>query len=258
MPIDDIAARGFGSAADAYERGRPTYPSAALAWLTEHLPLAPGATVCDLGAGTGKLTRQLCDTGATVVAAEPVAGMRAVLASECPAASVLATTAEALSIRAGTLDAVLVAQAFHWFDTGASLAEASRVLRPGGSLALIWNAWDDSVPWVAALHGVVAEAGATPQWQRGHFSRAWAGEAMAAHADLGPVTQVRVPHHQLLDRAGVVDRVATTSHIVAADTEVRDATLAAVRAILDADPATRDRDEIAFPYVTEIYASVRS
>src|SRR5690606_23377221 len=84
MPIHDVAARGFGSAADAYEQGRPTYPPDARGWLADRLPLRPGTVVCDLGAGTGKLTRLLGDTGARVIAAEPLAGMRTVLAAACP------------------------------------------------------------------------------------------------------------------------------------------------------------------------------
>ena len=258
MPIHEVAAQGFGSAAGAYEQGRPTYPAPAVEWLTERLGLGPGRVVCDLGAGTGKLTRLLDASGAHVIAAEPLAGMRSVLAGACPEAAVVAAAAEALPFRTASLDALLVAQAFHWFDTGPSLGEAARVLRPGGGVALIWNAWDDDVPWVAAMHQVVADAGATAQWQRGHFSRAWAGDALAAHDGFGAVATARFPHAQMLDRAGVVDRVATTSHIVTADTATRDATLAAVREILDHDPSTADREVIPFPYVTEIYASVRA
>ena len=64
MAIDDLAASGFEAAAAAYEMARPGYPDEALALLVEEFGLGEGMVVCDLGAGTGKLTRRLLDTGA--------------------------------------------------------------------------------------------------------------------------------------------------------------------------------------------------
>ncbi|MFA5884020.1 MAG: class I SAM-dependent methyltransferase [Acidimicrobiia bacterium] len=256
--VHEVAARGFGDAAAAYEQGRPTYPAAATAWLTEHLAIAPGARVLDLGAGTGKLTRSLVPTGCDVVAVEPLAGMRAVLATELPSVPAVGATAEALPVRTAALDAVVVAQAFHWFDTAASLDELARTIRSGGGVALLWNAWDDRRPWVERIHRLVADAGSTPQWQQGHWSRAWAAEALAAHEHFGPVTPVQFVNAQTLTREGVVDRVATTSHIVSASPEVRDGVLAAVRDVLAADPETSDGETVELPYVTEVYASMRA
>ena len=258
MSVHEVAQVGFGSAAHAYEQGRPTYPADAVAWLTEHLAITRHARVCDLAAGTGKLTRLLVPTGADVVAVEPVDGMRAVLARELPTVPTVGALAEALPFATGSLDAAVVAQAFHWFDPAASLDELSRSLRPGGGLALVWNAWDDATSWVEEIHRIVADAGSSPQWQRGHFSRAWAAEAVDAHAGFGPVELVEFRHGQVLTLDGVVDRVATTSHIVAAEASVREAALTAVREILDRDPATRGHATVEFPYCTEVYASVRA
>src|SRR2546430_9032285 len=78
------SAAGFDRSAPDYERGRPTYPAEAVAWLAAALRIAPGTTVVDLAAGTGKLTRLLVPTGATVVAVEPVPGMREQLRSAVP------------------------------------------------------------------------------------------------------------------------------------------------------------------------------
>jgi len=139
MPVHDVAAAGFGAASDVYERARPTYPPDAVAWLVDALRLHPGATAVDLAAGTGKLTRLLTPTGARVIAVEPVAGMRRVLVATQPGLPVLAATAEALALRGGRVDAVTVAQAFHWFDPAAARSEFTRILKPGGHLVLVWN-----------------------------------------------------------------------------------------------------------------------
>ena len=129
------AYKGLARSVAAYERGRPGYPRAAVDFLAR-LRLGPGRTVVDLAAGTGKLTRLLLATGAEVVAVEPVAEMRAALPA---GARTVDGTAEAMPLTTASADAVAVAQAFHWFDGDAALAEIHRVLRPGGALALVWN-----------------------------------------------------------------------------------------------------------------------
>ena len=116
MSVREEAARGFQQGADAYERGRPGYPRGAVQWLWTELGLEPGRTVLDVAAGTGKLTRELVPSGATVIAVEPVPAMRAVLERVVPDARALDGTAEALPIDDATVDAITVASAFHWFD----------------------------------------------------------------------------------------------------------------------------------------------
>ncbi|MBV8217893.1 MAG: class I SAM-dependent methyltransferase, partial [Solirubrobacterales bacterium] len=132
MSVREEAARGFQQGADAYERGRPGYPPEAVDWLVSELDLGPGRTMLDVAAGTGKLTRELVATGATVIAVEPVPAMRAVLERVVPEARALDGTAETLPIDSGTVDAITAASAFHWFDAAAAAAEFRRVLRPGG------------------------------------------------------------------------------------------------------------------------------
>ena len=123
---------GFARAADAYERGRPRYPSDAIEWLAGFL----AEPVVDLAAGTGVLTRALAARGFEVVAVEPVAEMRALIGA---GATVLDGTAEAIPLDDASAGAVTVAQAFHWFDVPRALAEIAPVLRPGGVLALLFN-----------------------------------------------------------------------------------------------------------------------
>ena len=123
--------------------------------------------VADVAAGTGKLTRLLTSRGATVVAVEPVAGMRAQLVEAVPGVRAIGAVAEALPVRARSLDAVTVAQAIHWFDRDAALAELRRVLRPGARLGVIGNHRDRSVPWVDTVWSLVDDIERDAPW-RGH------------------------------------------------------------------------------------------
>jgi ubiquinone/menaquinone biosynthesis C-methylase UbiE len=167
------AATAFEGAATVYEHARPGYPAEAVRWLVEALELGPGRTVVDLAAGTGKLTRDLVVSGAHVVAVEPVAGMRRTLAATTPAntgvpVSVVAAVAQALPFGDGRLDAITVAQGFHWFATGEALAEMHRVIRPRGCLGLIWNHRDTSDPLQAALTALMEPVrGDTPSYDTG-------------------------------------------------------------------------------------------
>jgi SAM-dependent methyltransferase len=131
----------FGAQAAAYATGRPGYPNEALRWIVP----AEASRVLDLAAGTGRLTEQLLTMGNDVVAVEPDAAMR----SHVPAsAQVLDGKAEAIPLDDQSVDCVGVGTAFHWFDGPVAMAEIHRVLRPGGTVGLLWNMLDDSVPWV--------------------------------------------------------------------------------------------------------------
>ena len=162
-------ARSFDRAADAYERTRPDYPDA----LLELVPVPADATVLDLGAGTGKLTRVLAPRYRQVIAVEPLDGMRAILETVVPEVESRAGQAEAIPLADASVDAVFAAQAFHWFANEAAVAEIARVLRPGGVLALVWNDGDDGRPdplpedyraYLAELRAI-AEFDQAPLWQ---------------------------------------------------------------------------------------------
>src|SRR5262249_12980629 len=136
--------------AGAYGRGRPPYPATAVDWLIR----AGAAHVLDLGAGTGKLTRQLAGRGLDVTAVEPSEGMREQLRRAVPGVPVLEGTAERIPLPGGSVDAVLVAQAWHWVDPARAVPEVARVLRPGGQLGLPWTIGDERADGVAGL-GVI-------------------------------------------------------------------------------------------------------
>jgi SAM-dependent methyltransferase len=138
--VSDFA-RSFERTADAYERGRPGYAEAAL----DAVPVRADAAVLDLAAGTGKLTRQLVHRFERVFAVEPLAGMRAVLQHVVPEAEALPGTATEIPLEDAAVDAVFVGEAFHWFGSDDAVREIARVLRPGGTLAILFNKADGKI-----------------------------------------------------------------------------------------------------------------
>jgi SAM-dependent methyltransferase len=200
--------------------------------------LAPGARqAVDLGAGTGKLTRGLLALGLEVVAVEPLAEMRAHLPA---AARMLDGSAEALPLPDASVDAVFAGQAFHWFDRDRALGEIARVLRPGGTLGLLWNRLDDRIGWVAELADVVKEAA--------HLT--------GAHAPYTDVVGLTEPEHrefawsQDADAELVVERIGTSSLVIVMADHERAAALARARAAV---PPGRFR----LPYVCHAWRGTR-
>ena len=217
LSINPEAATGFGRAAEAYERGRPEYPQAAIAWLAERLALQPGRVAVDVGAGTGKLTRALAPTGATLIAVEPVPAMREVLKRRLPDVEVLAGTAEEIPLLASSADAVVAGQAFHWFNGPAALAEFARVLRPIGRLALIWNRRDSSQPLERAIDEIIGPyRGGTPAYSSDQWASAFDEDSPFTLTD-----RAQIPFAQTLDVDGFADRLMSISFIAALDADQR-------------------------------------
>jgi SAM-dependent methyltransferase len=230
------ATRGF-TEAERYERGRPDYPQAAVDTIVSELGLSAGRTVLDLGAGTGKLTRLLVPSGANVIAVEPIREMR----EQLTGVVALPGTAERIPLTDDYVDAVTVAQAFHWFDADVALREIHRVLRTGGGVALIWNARDERDPLQAALSEIFDRyEGDTPRRQ----NRNW--KTMLSDSGLFERTRrVLFPHVQQLDEQGVVDRVLSVSFMASLPAAERAEVERQVRAL--AKGATQ------LPYMTELY-----
>ena len=247
--IHEAAARGFAEAAEAYERGRPGYPPAAVERLCEVAGIGPGRTVLDLAAGTGKLTRLLAPTGAELVAVEPVEGMRAALARTLPEVTALAGTAEDVPLPAASVDAVAAGSAFHWFRGDEALTEIHRVLRPGGRLGLLWNVRDESMPWVAELTKIMEpHRGGAP----GYSSGAWR-EAFGRTPLFSPLRRAQFRHVHRLEPEAVAARVASVSFVAALGESDRGAVLGRVRALLVRDPATHGREVVELPYRTDVW-----
>jgi SAM-dependent methyltransferase len=239
------SARGFDRAADVYERARPGYPEAAIAWLAEVLGLRAGRTVVDLAAGTGKLTAPLVATGARVIAVEPSDGMLAVLRGAAPGADVLEGVAEAIPLPAASADAVVVAQAFHWFRHDEALAEIHRVLRPGGALGIVYNRRDLDAPAHALFERLVSpHKGDTPRHRDGDWRRAVEGSELFV-----ALAERELPNMQRLPRGALVDRAASTSFVAALPDAGREALLDELAA-----EEARLPDPVELPHVTELLA----
>jgi SAM-dependent methyltransferase len=238
------SAHGFHTAADDYDRGRPDYPDEAGRWLADRLDLRSGRTVLDIAAGTGKLTRVLAATGATVVAVEPVAEMRSRLTAALPGVAALEATAEDLPLRNGSVDAATVGQAFHWFDGDKALAEIHRVVRPGGRLAVVYNRRTLDDPIHAGIEAIISPLrGTTPAHRTGRWRNAFDRTALWA-----PVEELEFTHLQELDRDGLVARVASTSFIAGLPHDDRARVLDQVAGLI-----SEDAERIELPYVCELF-----
>jgi SAM-dependent methyltransferase len=245
--VHEAAREGYSRAAETYARGRPGYPEALQAWLAERI--APGERVLDLGAGTGKFTGLLSATGASVVAAEPVAAMREGFSTAHPGVPVFDAVAEALPFEDAAFSAVCCAQSFHWFATRAALAEIRRVLRAGGSLILVWNMRDESVPWIDRLGDIMRSlAGDSPRHESGEWRRLFPAQGF------GPLEETRLRNDQIgPPERVVIDRCLSVSYVAALSPDEQADVAARLRRLLAETPETAGRDEIAVPYVTSAY-----
>ena len=228
--------RSFGGVADAYDRGRPSYPREAAAWLAGEQP----TTVLELGAGTGKLTEVLAGLGHDVHATDPDEQMLARLRAKLPDVRTSVAGAEELPAADASYDVVVVAQAFHWFDHERALPEIARVLKPGGRLAVVWNARDERIPWVRKLGRIIGSQEQGPS-----------SDLLVASPLFGFVEDASFRHWQTVDRASIQDLVLSRSNVAVLDDEGRAAKLADVLAFYD--DYGRGMDGMQLPYETHCF-----
>lgn len=230
----------FAGVADAYERGRPTYPEEAVRWLVGD----EARDVVDLGAGTGKLTRVLVSLGHRVTAIEPLPEMLELLPSTAPGAFAMLGNAEVIPLPDDHADAITCAQSFHWFDHAAALPEIARVLRPGGRLGLVWNSRDDRDPWMKKLSAIIGNE---------TVEETDVYPVLEASGLFGPVETARFTFDQLVDRETLLDLVLSRSYCAKLPSEERAPILDVVGRLYD---ETAGREGVRLAYVTECFRAV--
>jgi SAM-dependent methyltransferase len=234
-------ARSFDLVADAYDRGRPSYPDEAVDRLLRGAPRTGETTdVVELGAGTGQLTELLLQRGCAVTATDPSVAMLTRLVRRAPQARVVAGTAEQLPVRAGSADLVVAAQAFHWFDAEAMLHQVARVLRRGGKLVVIWNARDERIPWVRRLGRII---GTPPQTED-------PTEVIDESAMFEAVERTTFRFWQKMTRESLRDLVSSRSTVAVMSDIERDRVLRKVDELYE--DYGRGHDGMLLPYVTTV------
>lgn len=222
---------------DEYERGRPDWP----AEVAEIAGLGPESVALELGAGTGKLTRVLALKFPQLIAVEPAASMRALLATTCPAVEVLAGSAEEIPIADRSVGGVFVAEAFHRFNAEPALVEIARVLIPRGVLVLMWNVpGGPGHPDLAAAEGLLLQRAPGSREELGYDpvdlspARVESGEWQAPFATsrFGEIQERRILHTQTLDRDGLVSFYASMGWMAYMPEVEREALLNEVRSLL--------------------------
>ena len=242
----------FGSVAQMYDASRPTYPVETVRWMlgppvVDVVDAAADAAldVVDVGAGTGKMSDVLLALGHRVTAVDPDPGMLDVLTKKLPAARSLLGTAEQIPIPDSSVDALTMAQSFHWVDPAVAFVEIARVLRPGGWLGVVWNERDETDDW-------------TPQ-----ISRAWGERAEAVgasfdrevpeHPLFGPVALHETTHTQELTTEQLLALTSSRSYVIALEPRNREQLLDEIRSLTDRHHHATGHANITIRYVARAY-----
>lgn len=246
-PLFEQRRLAFGGWAGDYDRFRPGYPDESLRWM---VGTQPPALVVDLAAGTGRIGARLASLGYDVLAVEPDDSMRAVAERALPGRTV-AGTAESIPLPDASCDAVVVGQAWHWFDADLAVKEIARVVRPGGHLGIVWNRRDDLTGWMSHLTEITGSMASLR------------AEGAAAAPDLGPsfgpVETLDVRHVQRLDVDGLLGLASSWSYLALRPD--RDAVMDRIRQLVLTDPETATAagrgEPFDFPYVARSYRATR-
>ncbi|SEJ34602.1 class I SAM-dependent methyltransferase [Demequina mangrovi] len=231
----------FGKAASDYAKGRPGYPLQMVDWLLEGVT----GRVLDLGAGTGKLTEAIhrC-RHAEVVAVDPDPVMLATLEAHVPRVPTMRGTAEEIPLEDGSVDAVVMGQAWHWVDPEAAATEIARVLAPGGVLGLVWNIRNERSDWVTALTRVIGHSSAETMLAAG---------PPRVPAPFGPLEIEELTWKRPITADGLRALVHSRSNYITAPEAFRVDLDVALEHLIARTPELAGGGEFPMPYVTHGY-----
>lgn len=202
----------FSNRVETYAKYRPTYPPALIDILKANCGLTHDSVIADVGSGTGILCRLFLEYGNTVFGIEPNTGMRLnadkTLWQFNNFLSVPAT-AEATTLKPGSIDMITAAQSFHWFDRAKAKREFARIVKRGGFVVLIWNERRvDSTPFLRAYEDLLLQYGTDYEQVRHENVQSEIEEFYSPR----PVTQVDIPNFQHFDLEGIVGRTRSASY----------------------------------------------
>lgn len=249
-PKIHTTAMGYQNSSDTYEKGRPAYTEEAVFGLAEKMGLHANSQILELGAGTGKFTRILAGRYSNITAFEPVAAMRDRFSEVLSSIRILEGTGEKIAAENASTDAVIVANAFHWFNGELALKEIHRVLRPGGALGLIWNidgvftsTWGQQIDaWLDELEGD------TPQYKTGKWKAAFSKTLL-----FSPINEYSFSSMRTTNRSEVVNRVMSISFIASLAKPQRDEFQRKVESWLNDHQESKAKEILEVSFDTKIY-----
>lgn len=248
--LHPAAQKGFSSAAELYQKVRPNYPQDIVRWLKQNLVLNTDSIAVDLGAGTGKFLPYLKQATTHLIAVEPVIEMLEQLSIVHPDVQRLQAKSDQIPLDSQSVDAVLCAQAFHWFANIETLDEIYRILKPQGHLGLVWNQRDESVDWVKALADLLATLeGDTPRYHSGQWKQVFEQQHLFQLKSCQTFTQVQTGTVENV----VSKRLMSTSFIATMPQQEQAKLKQKFEQIVFEHTGKSAQDEIDFPYVTYAY-----
>lgn len=248
--LHPAAQQGFSLAAELYQRVRPNYPQEIVNWLHEDLHIQNDSIVMDLGAGTGKFLEYLKQASSKIIAVEPIAEMLEQLKMVHPDVQTQQASSLDIPFETKSFDAIVCAQAFHWFADAKSLNEIHRVLKKQGQLGLVWNQRDETVDWVKALADYIAEyEGDTPRFHSQEWQKVFQDQSLFHFES----KKVFVQHQSGSVEEVVSQRLLSTSFIAAMPPQQQNALKQKFEQIVYDMTQKSPHDQIDFPYVTYAY-----
>ncbi len=240
----------FSNRVENYVRYRPGYPPEILDLLRSDAGLISASVIADIGSGTGISTQLLLKTGCTVHGIEPNREMRQAaerLLGGWPAFRSVNGTAQATTLPDKSAVLIVAAQAFHWFNTPETRAEFTRILKPGGHIALIWNERrTDATPFLRDYEQLLVRFATDYVTVRHENIDAAALERFFN----GPYAAHTFPNEQRFDFPALQGRLLSSSYAPPPGHPQHEPMIAGLRRLFDLHQSA---GEVRFEYDTRVY-----